>query len=97
MKKQLNDMPDLGDVGVDVITRFRGRVVGRVEYVTGCRQFLLAGESKDGKPGESVWFDEDRVLVVEDEPIGFPIRENAWGGVARAGRGHGACEPAPLK
>jgi hypothetical protein len=35
--------------------------------VSGCDQVLLAGQSKDGKAGEAVWFDDDRLIDVAAE------------------------------
>lgn len=52
---------NLGRKAKDVITGFEGVATGYAEYVSGCAQFLLAAPSKDGKPGESVWVDEQRL------------------------------------
>ena len=49
---------------VDHITGFKGRVVGRVDYISGCRQYLVLPEcGEDGKYPESHWFDEERVRL----------------------------------
>lgn len=50
----------------DVITGFRGIVVGRSDFITGCRQYCLRpkGLQKEGKPKPSNWFDEDRLKKV---------------------------------
>ena len=53
----------LGAEAVDSITDFRGTVTGRVEYMTGCREYVLTPKAKKNKTGTSEWFDEDRLLV----------------------------------
>jgi hypothetical protein len=47
----------------DTITGFQGVVTGYVKYLTGCNQCLVVGKAKDGKPGETAWFDEQRMVV----------------------------------
>jgi hypothetical protein len=67
----------LGQEVTDTITGFKGIVVGRVEYITGCHQLLVQPPMKsDGDFVESRWFDEDRTAVTNDEPISLRI-ENA--------------------
>ena len=65
----------LGDRMKDVITGFVGVATGQVDYITGCKQFLLAPPVKDdgSKPG-SEWFDEDRLEVVEARAVTLPRR-----------------------
>lgn len=54
-------MIELGQEVQDKITGFRGIVTGRVDYLTGCRQLLIAPPLKsDGRMAESVWLDEQR-------------------------------------
>lgn len=59
----------LGHKVKDKITGFTGRVTGFVEYLTGCNQALVIAESKDGKPGETAWIDEQRLEKLNDAPI----------------------------
>lgn len=49
----------------DVVTGFKGVITARVEYVTGCRQYLVNPRKldKDGKPAGSIYYDEDRLVV----------------------------------
>lgn len=56
-------MIELGRTYTDKITGFKGVAIGHVEYITGCNQTLLAAKAEGGKPGESVWFDDQRVHV----------------------------------
>jgi hypothetical protein len=52
----------LGAKVLDQITGFEGVVIGRVEYLTGCAQYLLQPPvKKDGDWIESRWMDEDRL------------------------------------
>ena len=56
----------MGNLAKDVITGFKGTVGGFCQYLTGCNQILLAAPVKeDGSLGESHWFDDSRVVFVE--------------------------------
>lgn len=51
----------------DQITGFAGTVTGRVEYITGCNQLLVAPKAKDdGTLPEPAWFDEQRCEAFGD-------------------------------
>jgi hypothetical protein len=55
-------MIQLGKTYSDVITGFQGIAIGRVQYISGCNQVLLApGISTDGAFRESQWIDEMRL------------------------------------
>jgi hypothetical protein len=59
----------LGSVACDVITGFVGRVTGRVQYITGCNQYLVQPGCEDGKTFvEARWFDEHRLEVSRTAP-----------------------------
>lgn len=46
----------------DKVTGFTGTVTGRVEYLTGCRQYLVQPRvGEKGKYPDAHWFDEDRL------------------------------------
>lgn len=54
----------LGDKVRDSITGFAGVVVGYVHYITGCNQALIQpAAGKDGTFKDSVWLDEQRLVV----------------------------------
>ena len=56
----------LGHKVKDRITGFTGIVIGRVEYLTGCNQVLVAAPvGADGALKDSHWIDEQRVVVDE--------------------------------
>jgi hypothetical protein len=66
----------LGWYATDLITGFKGLVMGRSEYLSGCTQVLLIPSkvNKDGKRPDGEWFDEQRlvregtkVLVLDNE------------------------------
>ena len=66
----------LGASVKDVVTEFSGVVTGRVEYLTGCRQYLVTPKMKgDGTLMEPRWHDEDR-LQVDGKAIALPTRAN---------------------
>jgi hypothetical protein len=62
----------LGLTARDKYTGFVGLVTGKVEYLTGCTQFLLQPNAldKDGRPVEGMWLDEDRIEQVPAERVG---------------------------
>jgi hypothetical protein len=58
---------ELGDTYKDTITGFKGKVVGRGDYLTGCAQALLTA-LVNGEVN-SYWFDYPRLEKVEaDRP-----------------------------
>lgn len=76
----------LGKKAKDVITGFEGTVTGEVTYLTGCKQLLLTGYAKDGKPAESAWFDVDRVEQLTSDAVVLPTHT------------HDGCDaPAPIR
>ena len=61
---------ELGKTVKDSITGFKGIATGRVEYLTGCRQYLVASKSEKNKPGDSLWLDEDRLTGASIKELG---------------------------
>lgn len=56
----------IGDKLKDRISGFVGIATGYCKYVTGCGQYCLVPESKDGtKKEEGAWIDEGRLEFVE--------------------------------
>lgn len=62
-------MIELGVKVKDKITGFSGRVTGFVVYISGCNQALVVPESRDNKPAESAWFDEQRLEILSGDKI----------------------------
>lgn len=66
-------MAKLGDQVKDSISGFKGIVVGRAEFLYGCVQLSIAPqETKDGRVLDTVWLDEDRVVVTEENALAVP-------------------------
>jgi hypothetical protein len=58
----------LGNNYKDAISDFEGIATARTDYLFECRKILL--ESKElvnGKPVEGIWFDEPRLVEVENK------------------------------
>lgn len=57
---------ELGTKAKDKITGFQGVITGRVQYLTGCDQYLIQPEcGSDGKYPDSYWIDENRIDLVD--------------------------------
>jgi hypothetical protein len=55
----------LGAKAKDIVTGFSGTIVGRIQYLTGCDQYLLQPLiGKDGKIPGHEQFDENRIQLV---------------------------------
>ena len=70
---------ELGEQVKDSITGFKGTVTARVQYITGCNQYLVTPKMKRGenKAPSATWYDEDRLLdsvkrPKARKPIGGP-------------------------
>lgn len=57
-------MIDLGVKGKDKITGLEGIITGRAQYLYGCDQYCINAPAKEGKLGDSQWFDEGRIEVI---------------------------------
>lgn len=56
---------EVGEMLQDKVTGFKGVVMGRTEYFTGCDHYGLCSRVlKDGEPMEWQWFDETRLVSV---------------------------------
>ena len=54
-----------GAVVKDSVTGFKGTVVARAEFITGCVQYeVVPSVDKDGKMTDSYWIDENRLEIV---------------------------------
>jgi hypothetical protein len=62
----------LGVTACDMITRYQGVVVSRVEYITGCTQYGIAAPVQpDGKVPDAIYVDEARLRIVDDGVSGY--------------------------
>ena len=63
-------MIELGCTATDRVTKFRGVVTGKAQYLTGCNQALLMPSvDADGKLRDGGWFDEQRLEVDEEQAV----------------------------
>jgi len=56
-------MDNLGKKAKDKVTGFEGIIIGMTVYLFGCNVYGLAPKAKDGKVGETLWFDEGRIEI----------------------------------
>lgn len=66
--------PALGDKVREIVTGHEGTVTGQLEYLWGCRQYLVHYRNTEGKP-ETEWYDIARLEVLERSvvtPIEYP-------------------------
>jgi hypothetical protein len=52
----------------DKVTGFAGMIIGLCKYTTGCTQYFLQPQIKDGVWVEGKWFDDNR-LEIEGERL----------------------------
>lgn len=57
-------MIELGLRAKDKVTGFEGVITGRAQYLTGCDQYVLVPQHKDGQLQKSEWFDEGRLEIL---------------------------------
>jgi hypothetical protein len=57
-------MIKLGQKAKDKVTGFEGIIVTRLECLFGCTQYGIAPEAKDGKVGDTNYFDEGRIEIL---------------------------------
>jgi hypothetical protein len=80
--KSLNEFKfGLGDEVKDKITGFKGIVRVRSQYLTGCNVYGLQSSklTKEQKPGEWNYFDEELLLNVKKEKISLHIKAQKGG------------------
>ena len=66
----------LGDEVKDSISGFKGLATGRIEYLTGCVQILVAAKNqKVGEKPTECWLDEQRLVVTNAGAYGLPKKE----------------------
>jgi len=64
---------ELGRKVKDNVTGFSGIITGRVEYLTGCRQYLVMPKAlRNNKMPTGEWIDEDRLINKTKKNSGGP-------------------------
>ena len=53
---------ELGEKVKDCVTGFKGVVIARAQYITGCNQYGVAPKAVKNEAKDSRWFDEDRLI-----------------------------------
>lgn len=72
---------ELGTKARDKVTGYVGIIIGRAEWLYGCRRYSLQSqEMKDGKPVGALALDEDAIEVIEAAP---PHKMKRTGGPGR--------------
>ena len=78
-----------GRTGKDILTGFKGRIVGMCHYITGCDQVeLMPAVDKEGETRKGEWFDVTRVkltgaaVLPMDQRPAAPKRKRTPGGPA---------------
>lgn len=75
---------NLGKKAKDKITGFSGIIIGKINYLFGCDQYGIAPEiGKDGKPGETHWFDVGRIEITGKGVSQKSVQVEKPGGVNR--------------
>lgn len=78
----------LGDKAKDKITGFSGILTARCEFLTGCNRYCIQPqELKDGKPIDSIYFDEAQIEIISEGISEKDVQ----------GEKKGACSPNPSK
>ena len=75
-------------IASDMITGFTGKITGHSDYITGCDQFLVQPDAKDGQWQEGRWFDVGRLNIVGSDGVKTSDLQAAE---------NGADQPAPIK
>jgi hypothetical protein len=79
---------ELGVIGKDKITGFKGVLTSRCEFLTGCNRYCIQPqELKEGKPIEGIYFDEEQIEIIGEGISKESVR----------GKENGACAPNPIK
>ncbi len=62
---------ELGVEAKEIISGFRGIITGRIEYLTGCRQYALSPRNltKEGAFIDPHWFDEDKLVILNTKKL----------------------------
>lgn len=79
---------ELGKKAQDKITGFSGILTARCEFLTGCNRYCIQPTKlKDGKPIDSIYFDEAQIEIISDGISSEDVQ----------GEKKGACSPNPSK
>jgi hypothetical protein len=74
----------------DQLTGFTGKITGHADYITGCDQYLIQPDAKEGEWKEARWFDEGRLEVIVSAGQALEVAD-------LQAEKNGADSPAPIK
>jgi hypothetical protein len=65
----------LGQIVKDQVSGFSGVITARVQYITGCNQYLVRPQGLDdkGKIQEGHYFDEDTLIILPKKSLRLKI------------------------
>lgn len=58
-----------GQTAKDCVTGFKGIIVSRCDYVTGCAQYLLQPKAVNNTQQDGKWLDENRLSLCKKKQI----------------------------
>ena len=76
-------MIELGQKAKDKITGFEGIITARVTYLYGCDQYGIAPAVRDGKIGDTSYFDEGRIEIIGRGILPEEVQVEQKGGIQR--------------
>ena len=76
-------MNNLGKKAKDKITGFEGIIISKITYLYGCAQYGLAPEVRDGKVGDTNYFDDGRIEIIGHGVTAQEVQGERPGGVNR--------------
>ncbi len=76
-------MFQLGQKAKDKITGFEGILIAKVTYLYGCDQYGVTPEARDGKTGDTQYFDEGRIEIIGKGVLPEEVQTAKPGGVNR--------------
>ena len=73
---------NLGDLLQDKVSQFKGIVMARTEYSTGCIHYGLAAQKtkEDGSSLDWEWFDQSRLVLIKEKAVEFDLGEKPTSG-----------------
>jgi hypothetical protein len=73
----------LGQLAKDKVTGFEGTIVGHADYLSGCDQYLLVPTvDEKGNHREGHWFDEQRLVVINENVLSYERKKPGADGSA---------------
>ena len=74
-------MIKLGQEAKDKVTGFKGIIIGRSSWITGCDQYCLIMKIKAGNlPEDGQWFDEGRIEITGNGILPKEVKTEKNGG-----------------